>query len=272
MRHRPSCNRIMGCPGKVALMQEGRAVVPLLVARVRGASRADDGYWLTAIIDLLGQLGDERARPLLETLLEDSRWELPIRAAQALGRLGPGPSRALLEDTLRRAQEVHHAALVGALHLALTRLPGDAGRAHRDALVVMLPQTYEGLAAIPPIVLDLLVEFVREARLPKALPAVRLLIRHDNRFVRAQSLETAAALRDTGALPYAYDRLEDPIPSVRKRALEALQTITGAHRLSDPDAWKQWCAQHGCDALPEGSPPPPGLGLPRAGEGEGPPG
>lgn len=257
MRSRPACNRIMGCPGEVALMQEGRAVVPLLVARLRAATPRDDGPWVTALIDLLGQLGDERARPPLESLLEDRRWELPIRAAQALGRLGPEPSRAVLEDTLRRAQEADHVGLVAALHLALGRLPGEAGAGHRDALTALLPTTLPGLEAVPPIVLDLLVEFVREARLPRALPGVRLLILHDNRFVRTQALETAAALRDTGALPYAYNRLGDRVPTVRRRALEALQTITGVHKMSDPDGWRQWCGQHGCDTLPEGAPPPP---------------
>lgn len=240
----------MGCPGAVKLAGYGPAIVPGLADVLRQNPRAD-GYWYFELIKLLGQSRDARALDVLHALLDDTgRWEVPIRAAQALGHLGMAASRAPLEAALARATENDNVALAAAAHGALAHVVPAEASAHRDALAALVPQDAAAVEATPPVILDILVEEVRMARLPKALPGVRLAILNDNRFVRAQALDTAASLHDTGAIPYALVRLEDELPSVRRKALTALQEITGIRTMTDPAQWRAWCERNGVADIP----------------------
>jgi len=250
MLHRPSCNRVMGCPGAVALMQLGPPVAPKLVELLETAGTAD-GYWIIKLIELLGQLPGEEGRRHLEGLLGDPRWEVRLRAAQALGNLGDGRSRGAVEAALeRQLQQAEDLAFRAALHFALTRLPGGDRAGHRAALLRLMPLDPASVARTPPMVLDILIELVRIARIPEALPGVRLAVLSDNRFVRGQALKTLGALQDTGGLPYALHALEDELPSLRREALDALQAITGIRTMTDPVQWRRWCERHDCEALP----------------------
>ncbi len=251
MKARPQCNRVMGCPGLVTLSNYGRAAVPLAVEAVEAEPRAD-GYWLLQLVRLLGQLDDDRALPLLHRLsVTPGRWEVRIRATQALAHLARPASLAVLEDTLSRASEGGNIALEAAARFALSRVAPSRAAAERAALVDLVPRDRQGLAATPPIILDILIEIVREARLPRALHGVRLASRSDNRFVRKQALKTLAALQDTGGIPYALERVEDPIPSIRRQALTTLQTITGMRTMTRPRQWRQWCERNGLATVPE---------------------
>jgi len=251
MADRPKCNRIMGCPGAVKLAGYGRAIVPGL-ADVLAQNLRADGYWYFELIKLLGQSKDARALPILHALLEDPRrWEVPIRAAQAIGRLGFAESRAPLEDALGRAVEGDNVALQAAVHGALTHVAPSEADAHRDALLALVPQDAAAVEATPPVILDILVEEVRMGRIPRALPGVRLAVMSDNRFVRAQALDTLARLSDTGGIPYALARLDDKLPSVRRKALTALQEITGIRTMTDPAQWRRWCEKNGLAEIPE---------------------
>lgn len=251
MAHRPSCNRIMGCPGLVTLAQYGPAAVPLL-ADVLDKNRGADGYWYYQLIALLGQLGDPRALPVLHALLEDTRWEVPIRAAEALARLGAPESGPHLTRALARAESDPDAqlALAAAARVGLMRTDPERATTHRDAFVALVPTTAAGVEATPPVVLDILIALVRDARTPRALPGVRLAARHDNRFVRAQALDTLASFQDTGGIPYALALLDDKLPSIRQKALAALQRITGIHTMTDHAAWRQWCEKNNLATLP----------------------
>lgn len=253
MKHRPSCNRISGCPGATALMQHRRAVVPFLLEQL-AAEPVSDGYWVYALVDLLGQLDDARARPLLETLLEDRRWAIDARAALALGRLRLLASQPALQAAHQRAVIGKDLTLHAMTAYALARLrPSERARFHGE-IAELLPTRQEALFEIPPIILDVLIEAVREAQVTSALPAVRLAALNENRFVRAQAIDTLAALRDTGGLPYAYANLSHALPSIRRRALHALQTITGSTSLVDAASWKAWCEQHACTTIPARGP------------------
>ena len=251
MTDRPRCNRIMGCHGAVVLASYGPAVAEPLADILDKNPRAD-GYWYFELIRLLGQLGSPRALTTLHTLLQDSvRWEVPIRAAQALGHLASATSRAPLEAALARATAGDDVALQAAAHGALARVDPAQASTHRAALVALVPRDAEGIAAIPPVILDILIEEVQMTRVPEALPGVRLAALHDNRFVRAQALDTLARLHDTGGIPYALDRLDDTLPSIRKKALVALQEITGIRTMTDPDEWRRWCERNNLAKLPE---------------------
>lgn len=264
LARRPACNRIMGCQPLVTLAQMGRDVVPALNRVVADNPRAD-GYWFFQIIALLGQLDDDRALPTLHGLLDDARWEVPIRAAQALGRLARPASVEPLRAALARGERRDDPALVAVTLGALSRVEPARAREHRDALAALIPHEPAHIAEIPSVILDILIEVVREVRLPQALPAVRVAALDDNRFVRAQALDTLARLQDTGGIPYALDRLDDELPSIRKKAMAALQAITGIHTMDDAAQWRAWCERNGVAALPgrENAPRPPSGEQPR---------
>lgn len=249
LARRPACNRVMGCRPLVTLAQMGRDIVPALNRVVADNPRAD-GYWFFQIIALLGQLDDDRALPTLHGLLDDPRWEVPIRAAIALGRLARPASVEPLRAALARGEERDDPALAAAALGALSRAEPARARAHRDALAALIPDDPELIGEIPSVILDILIEIVREVRLPQALPVVRAAALDDNRFVRGQALDTLARLQDTGGIPYALDRLDDELPSIRKKALAALQAITGVHTMDDPAQWRAWCERNGVAKLP----------------------
>ncbi len=80
-----------------------------------------EGAVRAAVVRALGALRDERSRPILETLLDDSYWLVRANAAEALHRMGAGPSR----DELLRAlgEKDHKAWLLIADALASTGVP-----------------------------------------------------------------------------------------------------------------------------------------------------
>ena len=93
IRDRQQCNRVMGCKPATQLLQKGEeAVSPILEAVSRSRS---DGYWRVRLVELLGQLRDARAAPVLEQLLRSNLWEIRCRAAIALGRADRALSVAL---------------------------------------------------------------------------------------------------------------------------------------------------------------------------------
>lgn len=255
MKHRPNCNRISGCPGAVALIQHREAAVPFLLEQLAAASRAD-GYWVYTLVDLLGQLTDVRARPALEALLRDRRWGMNARAALALARLKHPGSQQALEAAHAHATLKKDGPLQAMTAHGLALIQPSQRRRYHAEIAALIPTDAKTQLAMPPIILDVLVEAVREAQVPAALPGVRLATLSGNRFVRAQALDTIAALRDTGGLPYAYANLSHELPSIRRRAMHALQRITGAKTLVDAASWKAWCGQHGCLTLPKPQPNP----------------
>ncbi|MGM0575643.1 MAG: HEAT repeat domain-containing protein [Myxococcota bacterium] len=259
MKQRRRCNRVMGCAPATALMQHGSGVVPDLVDALESAGAAD-GYWVLRAVDLLGQLDDDRALPVLHDLTEDTRWEVRARSARALARLARPESLEPLREALGRARNAGQPAVEAAVLMALDRLDADVGdRPAREVLEAHLAMDYDTLAGMNPGMFAFLAEVVREARVPAALPLARLGATHRDRFVRLVSIETLGALHDTGGIPFLIGRLDDPLPSVRRATIRALQDITGSEGLSTAEQWRAWCETRGCRAdldrgLPAGAP------------------
>ena len=250
IRDRQRCNRIMGCDPAVTLAQHGRAAVPAILEALGDSPQGS--YWVVRLISLLGQLDDERALPFLHGMLADNRWELRCEAAVALGRLKRQASHEALQAAYGRARADKDLPFEAALLLALDRMNGTVdGGAPREVLAARLPTDREILGPMNPGFFRFLVDVVRFSRLPSGLPMVRLGAVHRDRFVRLSSLATLGALQDTGGIPYAVGRLDDPLPSVKRAALGALQEITGSRSLTEPEQWKAWCEARSCRAALE---------------------
>lgn len=250
---RQACNRVTGCPGLVALARHGHAVLaPARLALLTPGK--PEGYWVLALTELLGTLGEPDATDILVPLLSDKRWETRIAAARALGLLGPkttlsGQAAVAAALTSSRAGPSADTTLQAALEFASWRIAGSSATeppssTHRQNLLALLPRDAEAVATTPHPQLDILARLVGDARLPEGLPTVRYALLSGNRFVNVTALDVAGLLQDNGAIPYALALLDDANPTVRKESLRALQRITGA-QLDTADAWRAWAETHG---------------------------
>lgn len=248
LRPRHACNRVTGCTPLTGLMRHGAALVePARQALARAT--ASDGYWTIALVEALGQLEAPEAGAVLIPLLEDKRWEIQLAAAHGLAYLGPRMDEAALA-ALRVAREKEpldddasrvRAALI---EHAITRSGRDSRppAAARKALLDLFPPAEPG--ATPHPQLDAFTRLVGEARLPEALPLVRVALMSRNRFVTATALNVAGGLQDSGAIPMVLALLDDPNPTVRKESIRALQRITGSRQLDQADQWRDWAKTH----------------------------
>lgn len=216
-----------------------------------------DQYWRVRLVEVLGQLGDLRAAPTLERLLSSTRWEVRCRAAIGLGRLGAKSSAPRLQAMVREHPDPDDPVTRVAALVALDRLGASFdGAPARARLALAFPTDPEVLGPLNPGYYSFLAEAIREARLTPAIEVVRLGARHRDRFVREASLRTLSALQDTGGIPIAVGRLDDPLPSIQRLAISTLQQITGSHTLSTADQWKAWCEARGCRGPRVAAPPP----------------
>lgn len=262
LRPRQACNRVTGCSALAGLMRHGKALVEP-ARQVLARATASDGYWTIALTEALGQLESPEAGAVLAPYLEDKRWEIQLAAARGLAFLGPRMDEAALV-ALRTAREkeplddaasrVRAALLEHAIARSGrdSRAPADA----RKALLDLFPPAEPG--ATPHPQLDAFTRLVGDARLPEALPLVRVALISRNRFVTATALDVAGALQDTGALPIALALLDDPNPTIRKEAIRALQRISGSRQLIEPDQWRDWAKKH--SITPAALPVPLNLG------------
>ena len=251
-----SCNRVMGCDPEIAIMQFGRDATPTLLEAFR-RNPIDGRYWQIKAIDILGQLGDTRALPVLISALEQARWEVRCRSAVALGRIADARAEAPLRALLATNQDV---ATTAAALFGLSALKQSVdGIDARDALITHLPRQRDALGALNPGHFAFLAELVGLAQLRESLPVARWGALHKDRFTRMAALETLAQLKDRQGIPFAITRLDDTSPGVRRQALRTLRVITGRRAFTRPEHWSDWCEQRKCleplRALNQPSPP-----------------
>jgi len=245
IQDRQQCNRVMGCKPSLELQQHGTAaVVPILKAVTTSAT---DRYWRVRLIEVLGQLRDPRAVPVLMKLLDSTRWEIRCRAAIGLARLDAQESAPRLARMVAEHPDPDDPVSRVAALVALDRLGANYnGAPARERLALAFPTAPDVLGPLNPGYYAFLAEAIREARLTQAIEVVRLGARHRDRFVREASLRTLGALQDTGGIPVTVGRLDDPLPAIQRLALATLQQITGSHTLTTADQWKAWCTERAC--------------------------
>jgi hypothetical protein len=244
---RQRCNRVMGCAPAVTLMQHGSAAATAITAELERAGESD-GYWVPKLVDLLGQLEHWDALPLLHRLLDDRRWEVRARAAQAVGRIGSPESEALIRRHLAEAALVDDVGFHAGLWFALSHCAHAQLGAAQRGMATLLGEDEDRLGQLNPGFFAFAVEVARALRVEGALPAARLAAVHRERSTRLEGMRTLGHLTDTGGIPYVISRLRDPIPTVRAEALVALRQITGIREYTTVDEWIGWCARRKCMA------------------------
>jgi HEAT repeat protein len=244
MQHRKHCNRVMGCKSATSLFQYGKAAtVPIINALEKHPK--SDGFWAMKLIDLLGQLNDKRALPLLKRLLVDGRLEPRCRAAIGLARMKDPSTLPAINRALESPVALSDPAFRTALMLAQDRLNQPSPARRTQAASVFTP-SLEALGGLNALYLMLFAEVAGEWPLPEAAKTLRLIARHRSVFARRAAIRAIMRIRDHGSIPTLIARLDDTMPSVRKAAMAALRVITGRTNLTTPDTWKQWCKMTQC--------------------------
>ena len=149
IKDRQQCNRIMGCKPSLELQQHGVAAVGPILRAV--TETTTDRYWRVRLIEVLGQLKDERAVPVLERLLSSSRWEVRCRAAIGLARLGSKASAPRLQRMVEEHPDPDDPVSRVAALVALDRLGANhEGAPARERLALAFPTSPEVLGPLNP--------------------------------------------------------------------------------------------------------------------------
>ena len=238
IRKRGSCNKVMGCKPAEVLEHAGTvAIAPIeeLLRRTGG-----DGQYRARLVRVLGRIGDPAAAPFLRELLGDGQWLIRVEAAIALGRVGDRSAVPSLEERITASRSTGGAAERAAAAYALVKL-GEG--AYRSDLAATL--TPEAVRAQNWGFTTTAVELAAELGMSETLPGVRLAARHADVFLRKAALTALGRLGDKSSAGLLVDALDDPIPSARRTAEEALRMVTG-QKLKGPEAWRAWCERTSC--------------------------
>ncbi len=253
MSVRRDCNRVMGCKPSVALLQHGAAALPVIAQLVANNPRLDK-WWLIKVIDIVGQIDDEGAAPVLSSLLTDWRPELRARAALGLARLRFSSAHEALALAQKHfaegSEQQRDPGTTGAIAFALHRTSKGATRspAFKAAYLEAWPQTRLEIHSTLATIVGILAEIARDWRLDAALPMVRHALDHPSPFARIEAIRAAGAMRDVKAIGPLVGRLDDPQPSQRRAAIAALQQIVGTRELTSEADWRRWCNSRRCRA------------------------
>lgn len=248
-----NCNRVMGCKSSIDLLKIGAAAFPVIARFVTENPRLDK-WWLVKVIDVVGQVRDERAVAILGGLLTDWRPELRARAALGLARLRFQSARPYLtnaqtywSDRKGEGDPATHGAIAYALERTSGRVRNPS---YKTAYLAQWPQTRERNHRTIAPVIGVLCEIARSWHLKDAIGFVRHSLDHPSPFARIEAIRAAGALRDVGAVAALIDRLSDALPSQRRAARKALVAITDQKGLRTLDDWKRWCERQRCRDVP----------------------
>lgn len=219
---RQTCNIVMGCPSGEALVAMGDEAIGPIVARYETLSRPN--YQKVHLIDLLGRIGSTQALPFLRDRLKDTHWEVRTRSAFALGLIGARSERGRLKEALRETEGRSDHAFRYALAFAVAKLGDpDTGQILLEGLEPSSINTRNwGYTRVA-------VDAVAALNLDEACPKLRVAIGHNDTFLKRAAIAAAGQLNcPQGPVRRAVAaQLDSRIPSVRRRAVSTLKTLTG---------------------------------------------
>ncbi len=228
----------------LGLRGQREAVAPLiaLLAKPEAAPSVR-----SAAYTALGRLGDRRARPVLESCLdEESREELRGDCAAALGSLGDPAALPRLLAALdgdpaflvrsRTVEALGHFPQYAAVAALIGLLAPEANRSLRRRAIAALAVSRPAAATQP--LLRLLAEsrsaeerfavvdtLARLAPKEAVAPLQALLAATQDPLRRTRVVIALGAIRDGSAAPSLVESLGDPVPAVRFFAIKGLQDI-----------------------------------------------
>jgi HEAT repeat protein len=176
----------------------------------------------------LGSIGDDKATPSLIKLLGDSEWEARFFTAEALGKIGDNRAAKPLANVL--LTDSHKKVRLEAIK-ALDKVNGKSEyRAVIDALSDGDPEV-RGYAA----------ELSASWNIQEALPIISNMIKDDrSNTARASCAHALGVYNNMAAVPSLIIALKDDYKDVRIYALESLKKISGQSYGFDQDKWQHW--------------------------------
>lgn len=176
----------------------------------------------------LGKIGDSRATPALIKVLNDNEWEVRFYAAEALGAIGDVQASKPLADLLLSDSQ-QKVRLV-----AIQALDNVDGREEYRAVV-------KALSDMDPEVRGYAAELSASWDINDSLPIIIRMLKEDRSNVtRSCCAHALGVYKNIGSVPALIMALEDDYKDVRIYALESLKKISGQSYSYDQQSWNHW--------------------------------
>lgn len=158
--------------------------------------------------EMLGEIGDRSAIPILQRLLKDTSADVRRQAVEALGKMkDSGSGSAMLALVKDPVADVRRAALEALCELKVVIPTGDLNALLADA---------------SPEVRATALEYVKEQPALANVTIIQRLLEDSDEDVREQAVEALAELKTPEARAALRAALNSTDPNVRRRAAEAL--------------------------------------------------
>jgi len=176
----------------------------------------------------LGNIGDKRAAPVLIKLLNDKEWQVRLYATEALGKIGDiSGARPLANLLLADPNDKVRLAAIEAL---------DKLNARTEYKTVL-----EAFSDNDPQIRSYAVELSASWTVKEAMPAIMGMLKSDrSNTVRASCAHTLGIFANYSAVPALIDALSDDYKDVRIYALDSLKKMSNQNYGSDKEAWSHW--------------------------------
>ena len=195
----------------------------------------------TAMVKLLGTLGDPQAIAVLSEQLDEPRGDVAVAAVMALNQIGTAEAMEIILDGLNRRRKVAHAcikaitqwnndeateALISGLSSPDQMLRRDAAQALGQlgdphavpALIERLDDSHSGVQAAA-------IEALGTIGAPRALSPILQELKNPNSSVREAAVRALSDLGDPAVLPALRERIKDENTRVHITATTALGTL-----------------------------------------------
>ncbi len=210
-------------------------------------------------VDILGEIGDKRAVPVIIDVIDEDRMTMRYNAARALGRIGDKKAApALIKSLGDEEWEVRFYATE-----ALGKIDDKSAAKPLANLILVDPSDKVRLAAIESLdklegtteyrsVLEAFADSNQEIRsyavelaaswdVKEAVPAIVDMLKNDrSNTVRASCAHALGIYGNYAAVPALIEALGDDYKDVRIYAQESLKRLSGQNYGSDKEAWGHW--------------------------------
>ena len=176
----------------------------------------------------LGNIADKRAAPALIGLLNDKEWQVRFYAVEALGKIGDRSAVNPIADIM--IKDANSEIRLTAID-ALNSLDGKS----RYKSVIELFSDNQ------PNIRSRAVELIGKWKTEEALPLIVRMLRDDrSNVVRSSCAHALGIYKNFASAPALIQSLSDNYKDVRIYALESLKGMSGQNYNYDQDKWSNW--------------------------------
>ena len=176
----------------------------------------------------LGRIADNRAVPDLVKLLNDKEWEVRFFTAEALGNIGDNTASKPLANVL--AADSDEKVRLAAIE-ALDKVSG------RTEYKIVINALSDASAGVRGYAAELLASWGIE----EAMPTITNMLKDDRaNIARAGCARALGVYKNVATVPALIQALGDEYKDVKVYSLESLKKISGQNYSYDKDAWNHW--------------------------------